>query len=669
MVFRRFRSLWSRLGNGPEPRLQGAVVIFAFGLAAQAQSVAPGFFTEKLYPVFENAQCRLCHNDNGVASATRLQFPSEKAAAAEIERFGLKLRAFVNPKQLDDSLLLRKPTNRVPHTGGERIRPGSEQEKLLRVWATYLASVDARAAAAPAGSGSSPQVLRRLTHSQYNNTVRDLLGDETRPASRFPTEDFVHGFTNQAEGQTMSPLLSEAYNRAAEKLARNAFRGGDRNHLIPCKPASSTDARCREQFIREFGRRAFRRPLNQDEVARYQKLFSVETKLSNDFVRGAQVVVEAMLQSPNFLFHLESGSDPVRRQFAIANRLSYFLWDTMPDRALLEAAQSGRLSTKNEIRKQIERLMSNPQARSAMGEFLAQWLRFDRLRSAFREVRLYPEFSAELVSSMIEETRRLFDHLVWDDRNFLDFFTAHYGFLNADLAQLYGFPAPAEPFAPVAFPPDSQRAGVLGQATFLSVTGKPADSSPTERGLFIREHFLCQIVPPPPPGVNTTLPPLTDEKPLNNRDRLQVHLGNPTCSGCHRLVDPIGFGFEKFDAIGRFREKHVIRIYPTFDEMKNKTKTRPTEHKLDIDTTGFIQGLPNSEFRSPKDAGRILASDPGCRRCVVKMLFRYALGRPETEADRPHIDAALAEFQDSQFRFKNLIIAVATSKAFLGGPD
>ena len=142
----------------------------------------------------------------------------------------------------------------------------------------------------------------------------------------------------------------------------------------------------------------------------------------------------------------------------------------------------------------------------------------------------------------------------------------------------------------MAFPPDSPRAGVLGQATFLSVTGKPADSSPTERGLFIREHFLCQIVPPPPPGVNTTLPPLTDEKPLNNRQRLQAHLANPTCSGCHRLIDPIGFGFENFDAIGRFRDKQVIRIYPTFDEMKNKTKTSPTEHKLDIDVPVSSRG-------------------------------------------------------------------------------
>jgi hypothetical protein len=643
-------------------RLLALIALFVTSVNAQS------LFTEKLYPVFDRAQCRLCHNDNGVASGTRLRFPAGNATAAEIEQFGLRLRTFVNPDRIEESLLLQKPTNRVPHTGGERIKQGSDEEKLLRSWATYLTSVTATAGPGVARV-TGPQITRRLTHSQYNSTVRDLLADESKPASKFPAEDFVHGFTNQAEGQGMSPLLSEAYNRAAEKLARNAFRGGDANRLIPCKPSGPADVACRDRFIREFGLRAFRRPVRAAETARYGKLFSMEASRTGDFLKGAEVIVEAMLQSPNFLFHVEPGADPAQRQYAIANRLSYFLWDTMPDKALLQAAEKGQLSNKAQIRSQIERLMLSPQAKTSMEEFLAQWLRYDRLRSAFREVRLYPEFSSEVVSSMFEETRRLFDHLVWGDRNFMEFFTADYAFLSPELAQLYGLPPPSEPFAKVSFPPGSKRAGVLGQATFLSVTGKPEDSSPTERGLFIREHFLCQIVPPPPPGVNTTLPPLTDERPMNNRQRLQVHLANPACSGCHRLIDPIGFGFENFDAIGRFRDKQMIRIYPTFDEMKNKTKTRPTEHQLDIDPKGFIQGMPNSEFTSPKEAGRILASDAGCQKCVVKMLFRYATGRPETEADQPAIDAALAEFRDSQFRFKNLIIAIATSDPFLGGPD
>jgi hypothetical protein len=651
--------------SGARPLIRYFSLLLAFTGVTQAQTL----FTEKLYPVFEKAQCRLCHNDNGVASGTRLRFPSDKATPAEIEQFGRRLRTFVNPGRVENSLLLQKPTNRVAHTGGERIRKGSDEEKVLQAWVTELARMPEVSLPSAAPRSRGPQITRRLTHSQYDNTVRDLLGDETKPASKFPTEDFVHGFTNQAEGQGMSPLLAEAYNRAADKLARNVFRGGDTNRLIPCTPSGPADAACRDRFIRDFGLRAFRRPLQTDEAARYGKLFSLEAGRTRSFFNGAQVVVEAMLQSPNFLFHVEPGSDPAQRQFAVANRLSYFLWDTMPDRALFEAAAAGKLAEKSQIREQIERLLAAPQAKSSMEEFLAQWLRYDRLRSAFREVRLYPEFSSELVSSMLEETRRLFDHLVWGDGNFLEFFTADYAFLSADLAQLYGLPAPPEPFAKVAFPPDSKRAGVLGEATFLSVTGKPEDSSPTERGLFIREHFLCQIVPPPPPGVNTTLPPLTDEKPLANRQRLQVHLANATCSGCHRLIDPIGFGFENFDAIGRFRDKQVIRIFPTFDEMKNKTKTRPTEHKLDIDSSAFIQGMPNSQFSSPKEAGRVLAADPGCQKCVVKMLFRYAVGRPETDADQVFVDAALSEFRASQFRFRNLIIAIAISEPFLGGQD
>ena len=147
------------------------------------------------------------------------------------------------------------------HTGGERIRQGSDEEKLLHSWVTYLSSLPAAPASSNATRKTGPQITRRLTHSQYNNTVRDLLGDESKPAAKFPTEDFVHGFTNQAEGQGMSPLLSEAYNRAAEKLARNAFRGGDGNRLIPCKPAGPADAACRDRFVREFGLRAFRRSL------------------------------------------------------------------------------------------------------------------------------------------------------------------------------------------------------------------------------------------------------------------------------------------------------------------------------------------------------------------------------------------------------------------------
>ncbi|MCI0420435.1 MAG: DUF1592 domain-containing protein [Acidobacteria bacterium] len=617
---------------------------------SQAIRLSAQDFASRVYPVLEKAQCRACHNDNGVASATRVQFPGEGASNEEIARFGLRLRAVVHAGQPEASLLFLKPTNRVTHAGGERIRKGSEEEKILRAWVEHLAALpEAAAAERQTHTGKSRMVLRRLTHSQYNHTVRDLLGEETRPADQFPKEDFIHGFTNQADGQPVSPLLAEAYARAAERLARAAFRGGDTRKLAPCVVEA---AGCHTEFIRAFGKRAFRRPLDKIEVARYEALFRQE----KDFLSGAQVVVETMLQSPHFLFHLATGAH------GAASRLSYFLWDTMPDEALFRAAERGELNTPAGVEKQVSRMLQDSRAQDALDEFLAQWMRFDRLRNAIRDRRLFPEFTAELVAAMTEETRRLFRSLVWEDRDFREFFTARYAYLSPELAKLYGVPAPQEPWGRVEFGADSERAGVLGQATFLALTSKPAETSPTERGLFVREHFLCQVVPPPPAGVNTTLPPVTDEKPATTRERLQIHLSNQACSGCHSLVDTIGFGFEKFDAVGRYREKQLVTIFPTYDETATKRKTKPTEYKLDIEAAGDVLGLKDSTFRSPRQLGEILARDPGCQKCVVKLLFRWANGRPEEPDDQQLIDAALERYRESGFKFRELVVATAVSR-------
>jgi len=663
----------------------------------EAQAPAPSF-AATVYPVLEKANCRACHTDEGVASGTRLHFPADTASADEIDAFGLTLAALVNRDDPSSSLLLNKPTNRVRHVGGLKIEPGSPDEQAVRTWVQHLATVPdsavaaARARLATVAPADSHQVgLRRLTHSQYNNTVRDLLGDHSRPADRFPPEDFVGGFKNQTRTQGIPPVLEDAYSTAAERMATNAFRAGDVNGLVPCAPPQggasrqsspgsgraaadipARDAKCRDQFVRSFGERAFRRPLNDVEVRRYTELFAQQANATGKFLEGARVVVEAMLQSPKFLFHVtagDAGSPPSReatadrRDYAIANRLSYLLWDTMPDRALLDAAAKGELRTADGIERIARGMLRDKRGQQAVDEFFSQWLRFDRMLTAAKDDGRFPTFTPELAATMVQETRMLLDHLVWNDLNFMDAFTADYSFLNAELARLYGVPEPAGEFEMVKFPATLPRAGILGQATFLASTTGPVETSPTARGLFVREHLLCQVVPNPPPGVNTNLPePASADAARAKRERMLQHVENQTCSGCHRLMDPIGFGLEKYDAIGVWRDKETVDIYSGSGEGR---RSKPVN--VDITATGEIAGVPNSTFDDSRALGKVLAASPICQDCVVKQVFRYAFGRPEAAPDRSTIAAAAATFRRSGFKFKEVLISLVRSPQFLEG--
>jgi hypothetical protein len=636
-------------------KLAGACVLAVCGLAAAAEPD----FAGTVFPVLQEAGCAGCHNADGIAAGTRLHFPERTASAQTIERFGRSLHPLINRADPQKSLLVLKPTLGVPHAGGRRIAAGSADEAVLQAWITHLAS---RTPNAPAEAATAAEVLtrgpvlRRLSHIQYNNTIRDLLGDESNIASQFPPEDFVNGFRNQYSAQTVSPLLAEAYATAAEKLARNAFRAGDARGLLPCKSASNADATCSTTFIRSFGRKAFRRPLLPAEVERYRKLFATG---------GPQLVVEAMLQSPNFLLRTENGSDPKRRQYETASRLSYALWNSMPDLALLRAAEAGELNTAVGIEKAARRMLADPRARATIDDFVEQWLRFDRLLTSVKDRRSFPQYTPELAFSMTEETRRLVAELVWNNRNFMEFYSADYAFLSSNLAELYKVPAPASEYARVPLLPASERGGVLGQAMFLAATSKPADTSPTARGLFVREQFLCQEVPQPPPGVSANLPPLVKEKPQTNRERLSMHLSSESCSSCHSLIDPIGFGMEKFDAIGQRREKLKL----TFTAGRKERPIEPVTVELDLDTSGNVAGLQNSSFSSPRQLGMILAESTQCQECVVKQMFRYTMGRKETPSDRPIIRRVFEDFRDSQFRFQELMVALLKWTEFPPGRD
>ena len=643
----------------------GCVVLclLLVSLASPAPAGPAISFSDKLYPAFEKAGCRTCHNPEGVASPTRLHFPEETAGRDQIEAFGKSLVELVDRQNPGNSILLNKPTNRIRHSGGERIHPDSVEEAALKTWIGYLSSLSEseltqaldykRRETASASARSTPQVvLRRLTHQQYNNTVRDLLQDPTNPSDQFPAEDYVNGFKNQYQSQSLSPVQVEAYSAAAERVAANAFRRGDSRHLLPCRPTNG-DAHCRSQFIETFGRRAFRRPLQSKEVARFEALFNSQS----DFLQGAQTVIEAILQSPSFLFWMEQTANPQWKPYAVASRLAYSIWDTMPDDALLQSAAAGELNTSDDVARGARRMLDDPRAKQGLDDFVSQWLRFDRALAAARDHRLFKLFSQDVAIASTEEARRFIGDLVWNDRNFMDAFTANYGFVNSDLAAIYRVPPPAHDFDRVEFPPEQERAGILGQALFLTLTSKLDDTSPTGRGLFVREQFLCQHVPPPPPGVDTNLAGVTQAHPLNNRERLAEHTGNKVCAGCHQLIDPIGFGLEKFDAIGMYRDKHKLTFYPELHGLAAR-RAKPVEIELPIDTQGSVAGLPQPQFSSARQLGELLAHTEQCQECIVKQVFRYLSGRVDSAADQPMIHRALEDFRKSGFHYRDMVVSL-----------
>ena len=309
-------------------------------------------------------------------------------------------------------------------------------------------------------------------------------------------------------------------------------------------------------------------------------------------------------------------------------------------------------------------MLDHPRARQALDDFVGQWLRFDRILTASKDRRKFPLFTHDTAVAMTEEARLFISDLVWNDRNFMDLFTANYGYVSAELAPIYKVPPPEKEFERLAFPPEWERAGILGQTLFLAETAKPEDSSPTARGLFVREQFLCQHVPDPPPGVNTNLPPVTEAKPQTNRDRMSEHATNPSCATCHKLIDPIGFGLEKFDAVGARRDKFTLQFNVPRGEGGGGRRVPPKTMDLAIDATGSVTGIPDSQFSSPAQLGAVLAKSAQCQECVVKKYFRYVTGRVETPADRPLIRKLTDDFRNSQFRFKELIVSLMRSREF-----
>ncbi len=488
-----------------------------------------------------------------------------------------------------------------------------------------------------------------MTRFEYNNTIRDLLGDDTQPALNFVPEEEAMGFDNQAVALGVTQILAEQYMVAAEQIATRAVDKLDT--LLPCQPVAGEERSCVEKFIVDFGRRAYRRPLDAGEVARLLAVFDwgfVATGLS----QGIALVLQAMLQSPHFLYRVEFGMpDPVEEDVVllspheIASRLSYMLWSSMPDAELFAAADEGRLGTAPEVEAQARRMLDDPRARQAVANFNAQWLGLSHLDNINKDEVAYPKYDEGLRPLWRAETLAFLEDVIFDgEGDVASIYTGTHSIMNAELATFYGISGgPAtDAFERVELDP-TRSAGILTHASVLAATGKPNQSSPVHRGKFVRERLLCQILPPPPNNVVVTAPDVSPG--ATTRERFSEHATNPACAGCHVKMDPIGFAFEHYDGIGLWRD---------------------TDQGLPIDDSGEMVDTRNIDgpFEGVVELGKKLAQSEEARQCVATQWFRYGYGRVEGEDDRCSMQSLQETFAARGFDVKELLVALTQTDAF-----
>lgn len=495
-----------------------------------------------------------------------------------------------------------------------------------------------------------PAYLRQLTAVEYRNSIAVLFGaDLPDPTAAFPQAAIVGGYDNNAEAFAISDLHVERWRDAAESVATAVVADADRRSaLLGCDPVGAERDACIEAFIRTFGRRTWRRTLGDDEVDDLRAVAAAADGDDDPWV-GPRLVIEALLQSPNFLFRIEVGDPdpqvPARRELRgheIATRLSFLILAATPSDALLDAAEDGALADADGIEAVARELLTDPAARAGLRNFHRQWLQLPVLEHVQRDPARYPQWSDELRAAMLEETQRFVDDFALDaSADFLDVLTDRRGYVDAALAELYGVAAPEQGFAAIEFAPADRRGGLLTQASVLALTGKNEPGLAIFRGKFVREVLRCETLPPPPPDVPAIPEPIDGE---SDRERLQRHRSDPACAGCHAVLDPVGFALAEYDAIGARR---------TVDSAG-----------APIDARGSLGGDATTEFDGPFELAALLHDDPLVARCIVQQTFRYTFGRRELEADVCAIDEAAAAFADGGHALPELLIAFVRSDAF-----
>jgi hypothetical protein len=499
----------------------------------------------------------------------------------------------------------------------------------------------------PPFSPSEP-VLARLTKPQYANVIRDLFGNgiashDLEPDSRPYLFSVIGAATN-----SVTELGVDLYGRAAYDIAATVFADATRRSVIaPCAATSPLTDACLTSFVRDFGQRAWRRPLDAGEQDIYHKL-GIQLGLG-DPLQTLPYVAAAMLQSPNFLYRVELGEPAPDHagwlrytSYEMASRLSFLMRNTSPDAEMMAAAGRGELVTPDGILKQTNRLLAQAQPTAEMvSNLYSEYLELIALASVDFPADVDPQKT--LAASMTTEILSLVNRIALQESGDMrTLFSTRATSIDANMAKFYGLPVPgAGMVASVTLPENGPRAGMLTTGALMALNNRPNRTAPTLRGHFVRERILCGTVPPPPPNV----PPIDDSNnamvPQTLRQKLEEHRKNPACSGCHQMMDPIGLGMEDFDRYGRPR---------TVDDQG-----------APIDDTGDLDG---KSFHGARELDEMLAGDPRTMSCLVTQLYRYASARVETPEEEIVLQQIDKGFADGGYRLKQLITTLVTSDGF-----
>ncbi len=500
-------------------------------------------------------------------------------------------------------------------------------------------------------------VARRLTHTQWENSVKELLGLDARPglSAQFTGDTSAGIFDSHVAGLKVGATLWADYQRAAEALAEQiTTTDANLQRILPSNLPSDPTAKART-FIDAFGRRAYRRPLTLAELDRHLTLFQrgpALTGVTDPFRAGVRITVQAMLQSPWFLYRVEQGGEAgeggiLLTGWELASRLSFALWNTMPDDALLEAAASGALSTPEGIEAEAKRMLIDPRARAMLGRFHHQLFDLDQIQAVIRDPAKYPGVTGNLGEALATEVQLFVDDVVFTRTEGLNaMLTSTRTFANAEVASLYGVSSASggDTFAPVELDP-TQRSGLLTRAGFLAAYAHGDESDPIRRGVFVNLRLLCTDLPPPPNNV----PPLPPGTGRTTRERVNEHTGPGTCgASCHgSYINPVGFAFENYDGLGRHRTE---------------------ENGFPVDATAEfnLQGA-RLQYADARDFSEQLAGALQTHRCYARHWVEYVFSRDEVGADENLIER-LATRSLEGASVQQLVLDLVTSRGFRARP-